>query len=362
MSSADQYERQMLELINEERAKVGAQALKLELNLNAAAQDHSRWMLQTDIFSHTGVGNSSAMMRMEAAGFDFSGSWSSAENIAVQSERGAEGIEDDVENLHASLMNSPGHRANILNPDLEYIGIGIELGNFDFGTQTYQSVIVTQNFAKTSGNVQLDTGGASGATPTPAVVVVEEPAPDPQEPTPEPAPEPAPETTAGSEPELGSNNRDVMVGTRQHDWLDAGGGNDTLYGRDGNDILEAGAGNDTVKGGRGNDTIRGGSGNDQIDGGSGNDRIDGGSGVDVLKGGGGSDTFVYKSGNDWDGIRDFRNDIDQIDLRSFDFSSLSEALGHAVQKGSTVSFDFDNGDVLAVNNTSIAQLENDILI
>ncbi|MFD1508145.1 CAP domain-containing protein, partial [Lacimonas salitolerans] len=105
---------------------------------------HSQWMLQHNVFSHTGIGGSSATQRMRDAGFDFSGSWRSAENIAVQSERGAAGIMDDVQNLHTSLMNSPGHRANILNPALDYIGIGIETGNYSFSSGTYKSVIVTQ--------------------------------------------------------------------------------------------------------------------------------------------------------------------------------------------------------------------------
>ncbi|MEL6641603.1 MAG: CAP domain-containing protein [Pseudomonadota bacterium] len=158
MTIADEYERYMLELINAERAAVGAPPLQLEQNLNLAADRHSLWMLDADVFSHTGVGGSSATQRMRDAGFDFSGSWRSAENIAVQSERGSSGIMDDVEDLHDSLMNSPGHRANILNPDLDYIGIGIHLGDFDFNSGTYESVIVTQNFASTGGDVDLDLG------------------------------------------------------------------------------------------------------------------------------------------------------------------------------------------------------------
>ncbi len=171
MAIADTFERYMLELINQERAAVGAPPLLLEQNLNASADSHSAWMLETDIFSHTGVEGSSATQRMRDAGFDFSGGWRSAENIAVQSERGPNGIMDDVENLHTSLMNSPGHRANILNPDLDYIGIGIALGDFDFGSGTYESVIVTQNFASNQGDVDLDVGEPAPA-PVAAVPVV----------------------------------------------------------------------------------------------------------------------------------------------------------------------------------------------
>lgn len=187
MTIATEYERYMLELINIERAKVGAPPLQLEKNLNTSADAHSAWMLQEDIFSHTGVDGSSATQRIRDADFDLSGSWRTAENIAVQSERGPDGIMDDVENLHVSLMNSPGHRANILNPDLDYIGIGIALGDFDFSSGTYESVIVTQNFASTGGRVDLDVENVTPpAEPTeisPPVAVAPPPVEEPVEPT-----------------------------------------------------------------------------------------------------------------------------------------------------------------------------------
>jgi hypothetical protein len=221
MTIATTYERYMLELINAERAKVGAPALQLEQNLNTAADAHSAWMLDVDIFSHTGVDGSSPTKRIRDAQFDLSGGWRTAENIAVQSERGPDGIMDDVANLHTSLMNSPGHRANILNPDLDYIGIGIALGDFDFDSGTYESVIVTQNFASTGGNVDLDTGAtqetaqpqieqvvnAIVAAPEPvepAPVAQDDPVPEPSEPAPvaqdDPAPEPTPAPENTQEP------------------------------------------------------------------------------------------------------------------------------------------------------------------
>jgi len=62
MQIADQYERYMLTLINQERAKVGAAPLKLEQNLNVAAEEHSEWMLRRDIFSHTGASGRAAFV------------------------------------------------------------------------------------------------------------------------------------------------------------------------------------------------------------------------------------------------------------------------------------------------------------
>ncbi len=169
MSTASTVEREMLALINQERTSRGLDPLELERNLNESSEDHSTWMLDTDRFSHTGQGGSSATQRMQAAGFDLSGSWRTGENIAWQSERGAPGISDDVAQLHQNLMNSPGHRANILNPDFKYIGIGIEEGDM----QGFDAVMVTQNFAATQGEVDLDNGGTTPPVAPPAEEVVE---------------------------------------------------------------------------------------------------------------------------------------------------------------------------------------------
>ncbi|WP_170562551.1 CAP domain-containing protein [Ruegeria atlantica] len=189
MSTASSIEREMLALINQERTSRGLDPLQLETRLNDSSEDHSEWMLETDRFSHTGSGGSSATQRMEMAGFDFSGNWRSGENIAWQSERGAPGISDDVAQLHQNLMNSPGHRANILNPDFKYIGIGIETGDM----QGFDAVMVTQNFAATQGEVMLDNGSTTPPAPTPPV----EETPQPEEPV---AEVPDPEVTEPEEP------------------------------------------------------------------------------------------------------------------------------------------------------------------
>lgn len=171
MSVASGTERLMLRFVNEERSSRGLDPLRLELNLNEAAEDHSEWMLDRDIFSHTGRGGSSAGDRMEDAGFDFARGWGWGENVAYQSLRGAPGFADDVEDLHDALMNSPGHRANILNPDFEVIGIGIERGDFD----GFDALMVTQNFAYTGGSVDIDRGGTPPPPPRD---------PEPESPTP----------------------------------------------------------------------------------------------------------------------------------------------------------------------------------
>ncbi|MEP3698263.1 MAG: CAP domain-containing protein, partial [Marinomonas sp.] len=130
MSTANPLELGMLALINDERAAAGLEPLRLITLLNDAAETHSAWMLETNQFSHSGDAGSSPSERMEEAGYPFEGASLALENIGWQSAHGEEGFVDDVAQVHASLMNSPGHRANILNPDARDIGIGIETGTF----------------------------------------------------------------------------------------------------------------------------------------------------------------------------------------------------------------------------------------
>jgi serralysin len=157
MSQASDLEQYLLELINADRARAGAQALVFDDDLNAAAEDHSRWMIATDTFSHTGAGASTAGQRMTSAGYVFSGTWTWGENIAWATTRSPGGLQDEVELLHANLMNSPGHRANLLNDSFREIGLGFEIGEYA-GRET---AFLTEDFAR-SGSAVLLTGVAFG--------------------------------------------------------------------------------------------------------------------------------------------------------------------------------------------------------
>ncbi|WP_243470759.1 CAP domain-containing protein [Ruegeria denitrificans] len=365
----------MLALINEERTSRGLQPLKLERQLNDSAEDHSEWMLQTDTFSHTGQGGSSATQRMRDAGFDFTGSWRSGENIAWQSERGPAGASDDVVQLHQSLMNSPGHRANILNPDFEYIGIGIEEGNFN----GWDAVIVTQNFATTSAPVLLDTGGSgggSGGTPTPT----------------QPGQLAVDAGTVGDASDNwfilksgqagtldGADGDDILGGGSGSDTLRGGmgddnlsghGGNDRLFGGQGvdllkgstgNDLLQSGTGADRLQGGAGDDVLRGGRGRDTLIGGEDDDVLIGARGIDTLTGGSGSDTFVFTIGPDT--VTDFTLE-DFIDLsQSAAITGYNDLMtNHISQSGSDVIIDDNAGNTLTLQNTQLADLANEYFV
>lgn len=183
MSNANELELEMLDLVNAERANAGLDPLTLNTALNASAEDHSQWMLEDNTFSHTGQGGSSAGDRMREAGFSFDGNWQWAENIGWQSERGDEGFSDDVAMIHDGLMNSPGHRANILDPNLEEIGIGVEIGEFTSGGMDWEAVMITQNFATTDSDTSSQTDPGTGApvepeVEEPIVPVFEDPEPE----------------------------------------------------------------------------------------------------------------------------------------------------------------------------------------
>lgn len=147
-SANEQY---LLELINAERAKAGAQPLAFDNDLSEAAENHDKWMLSADVFSHTGSGGTSPTTRMKAAGYTLSGSWATGENIAWATTRAPTGYVDEVKLLHTNLMNSSGHRANILNPNFREVGLGFEVGDY----KGRSSAFVTEDFGKTGSDLFL---------------------------------------------------------------------------------------------------------------------------------------------------------------------------------------------------------------
>ncbi|MFM9942108.1 MAG: calcium-binding protein [Hyphomicrobiaceae bacterium] len=102
-----------------------------------------------------------------------------------------------------------------------------------------------------------------------------------------------------------------------NDTFVGGAAGDTVYGRDGVDRLIGNGGGDILYGDGGNDVLYGGDGNDILHGGEGIDYLYGDAGADSLFGGGGTDYFMFRAkGWGQDGIGDFQDGIDKIDLRS----------------------------------------------
>lgn len=105
-------EAEVLRLVNQERARAGCQPVTADPALAAFAADFSKDMAARDFFSHTTPDGKSPWDRAKAAGISNLG----GENIA-RGQANAQSVMD-------SWMNSPGHRANILNCDYRTMGVG----------------------------------------------------------------------------------------------------------------------------------------------------------------------------------------------------------------------------------------------
>jgi hypothetical protein len=102
---------------NHERAARGLGPLKWSPALAAAARQHAQRMAAQNTLSHQLPGEPSMADRATQAGARFS---SLAENIA-------EGPSAQV--IHREWMNSPPHRANLLDPQLDSLGVAVVEGN-----------------------------------------------------------------------------------------------------------------------------------------------------------------------------------------------------------------------------------------
>ena len=168
MSDLNPNEQYLLELINRARSDPGAEAARLGISLNQglasgsiqdtakqplaaneflnnAAADHSKWMLATNIFSHTGQGGSSAGDRIEDAGYTNWRTW--GENISYRGGGNVQSVAV-VEGHHDGLFKSAGHRRNLMNDGFTEIGIGQEYGRFN----NFNASMLTEKFASDRGD------------------------------------------------------------------------------------------------------------------------------------------------------------------------------------------------------------------
>jgi uncharacterized protein YkwD len=111
-------------LHNAERARNGLPRLTENPRLRRAAARHTAHMVAARFFDHTTPAGTTMVDRIRRAGYT-SGArgWTVGENIAWGTGRLATAAQ-----IHRSWMNSPGHRANILQRSFREIGIGIETG------------------------------------------------------------------------------------------------------------------------------------------------------------------------------------------------------------------------------------------
>jgi len=123
-------EKLMLDLVNNERIKAGLKPLEIDMRLVDISRKKSRDMIEKNYFGHISPTYGSPFDALKNAGVAYR---YAGENIA-----GA----PTVEKAHQALMNSPGHRANILNPNFNKIGIGIVDGG-PYGKMFTQTFIGT---------------------------------------------------------------------------------------------------------------------------------------------------------------------------------------------------------------------------
>jgi hypothetical protein len=106
-------EQQVFELANADRAQQGIPLLKWDPALAQAASEHADMMAQQPALSHQYPGEPDLVARAGAAGAHFR---SIAENVALAPSPQA---------LEKEWMNSAPHRANLLNPAMNVMGVGL---------------------------------------------------------------------------------------------------------------------------------------------------------------------------------------------------------------------------------------------
>ena len=107
-------QQQVVNITNQRRAENGLAPLTMNSTLTAVAQAHAADQASVDTMSHTGTDGSDAGTRIVRSGYP-THAW--GENVA--------GGYTTPDAVMAAWMNSPGHRANILNSTFTQIGIGL---------------------------------------------------------------------------------------------------------------------------------------------------------------------------------------------------------------------------------------------
>lgn len=128
----EQMARAIFDRVNAERAERGIEALAWNEELAAVARDWSAEMAETGQLRHQDLGQ---LIRRE----DLSGFQAIGENVFQATGPVPAGT------MHAGWMRSDGHRANVLNPGWDRIGIGVHCAEDG-------SVWATQQFGRTIGS------------------------------------------------------------------------------------------------------------------------------------------------------------------------------------------------------------------
>lgn len=120
-------EAEMLQMLNAERVKHDLHQLVMDTALVPVARAHSRDMFARSYFSHVNPDGEDPFARIRKAKIRF---LTAGENLALA---------QTLAIAHQGLMNSPGHRANILHKSFRRVGIGVISGGL-------YGLMITQNF------------------------------------------------------------------------------------------------------------------------------------------------------------------------------------------------------------------------
>ncbi|HWM86682.1 MAG TPA: CAP domain-containing protein [Kofleriaceae bacterium] len=131
--SGEEAEQRLARLVNQDREKHGLARLPFDPRLTEVARAHSRAMRESGVVAHISPTTGSAGDRVRAGGIKSS--------LVLENVARAYGVGEAEE----GLMNSPGHRANILSRDATHMGLGVVLGGDVAGSR---ELFVTQVFIR----------------------------------------------------------------------------------------------------------------------------------------------------------------------------------------------------------------------
>ena len=131
--AADEAEKRLLALMNRDRQAAGLPALVWDDRVAEVARKYSEEMRRTKIVAHISPTTGSAADRVKAAGIKTA--------VVLENVARAYGLGE----AHEGLMNSPGHRANLMSSAATHVGIGVVLGDEVSGRR---EMFVTQVFIR----------------------------------------------------------------------------------------------------------------------------------------------------------------------------------------------------------------------
>lgn len=138
--TSERAKQAVLCLLNAERARHGLGHLVRDTSLDLASQRHSDDMAARNFFEHDTPEGIGASSRMAGAGYPAYHT-TTAENLYWGEDEKSTPV-----SAHRSWMRSPGHRENVLLPELRVVGIGIAYEAPVPGRPGHDSAVYTTDF------------------------------------------------------------------------------------------------------------------------------------------------------------------------------------------------------------------------